>query len=104
MTENHPCTSPWMKGPWHDSPITRKSSKAEIASHFFRKTTQEVQKNNPRRIFANLYFWQRGSGRGQLFPQFSAYSLFYLFFFFSTSSCEIEEKEKGVDREGWQRR
>ena len=70
MTENHPCTSPWMKGPWHDSPIARKSSKAGIASYFFRKTMQEMQKIILGE-FLQTFIFSRGEGVGaSSFPSF----------------------------------
>lgn len=62
MTENHPCTSPWMKSPWHNSPTLTKSSKPEIASYFFRKNNARDAENNSRRPFENLSFLADGKG------------------------------------------
>lgn len=66
MTENHPHASPWMKDPWHDSPIPRKSSKAGIVSYFFRKTMQEMQKIILGE-FLQTFIFGRGEGVGVSF-------------------------------------
>lgn len=83
--ENHPRTSPWMKGPWHGSALPRKSSKAGIASYFFRKAMQARQKIILRE-FLQTFIFGRGEGVGvSSFPSFQLIpSLFespLLFFF-----------------------
>lgn len=72
MTINHPCTSPGIKGP---GIILLSLEKKLLSLNCFillQENNARDAENSPGIIFANLYFWQRRRGMGQLFPQFSA--------------------------------